>query len=80
MIDGALNLIYRIYKLYRFQYLSPSLGFFVFRSVLLLGDGDVEHGVVLGSSVGVVLGSLVQDLASRGRWLNRGHRGRHRWR
>ena len=79
MIDGALNLIYRIYKLYRFRYLSPSLGFFVFE-VFFLGDGDVEHGIVFGSSVGVVLGSLVQDLASWGGWLNHGHRGGHRWR
>ena len=44
-----------------------------------LGDGDVERGVVLGGSVGVVSGSLVQDLAGWGWWLNRGHRRRHRW-
>ena len=59
--------------MYRFRYLSPSSGFFVFRSVLLLGDGDVEGGVVFGSSVGVVLGSLIQDFAGWGRGLNRGH-------
>ncbi len=55
------------------------MGFFVFESVLLLGDGDVERGVVLGGSIGVVFGSLVQDLASRGWQWNRDHRGRHRW-
>ncbi len=43
-----------------------------------LGDGDVERGVVLGGSVGVASGSLVQDLAGWGWWLNRGHRCRHR--
>ena len=74
-----LKLIYRIYKLYRFRYLSPSSGFFVFWCVLLLGDGDVEGGVVFRGSVGVVLGSLVQDLAGWDRWLNRGCRDWRRW-
>ena len=48
--------------------------------MFFLGDGDVESGIVLGGSVGVVFGSLVHDLASRGWWLNCGHWGRHRWR
>ncbi len=29
----------------------------------VLGDGDVEHGVVFGGSVSVVFGSMVQDFA-----------------
>ena len=45
-----------------------------------LGDGDVECGVVLGGSVGVVFGSMVQDFAGWSWRLNRGHWCRHRWR
>jgi len=44
-----------------------------------LGDGDVERGVVLGGSVGVVFGSLVQDFAGWSWRLNHGHWCRHRW-
>ncbi len=78
-IDGALKLIYCIYKIYRFRYLSPSSGFLVLKCSSFLGDGDVERGVVFGGSVGVVLGSVVLNLASRSRRLDDGHWYGHQW-
>ena len=83
MIAGVLIYIkiFTEFTKYIVSDISPLLrGSLFFEVFFFLGDGDIERGVVLGGSVGVVSGSLVQDLASWGWWLNHGHRGGHRWR
>ncbi len=45
----------------------------------LLGDGDVEGGVVFGVGSGIILWSMVWGFSNRSRNLGRDYRRWHRW-